>query len=128
MARLAEQKRATAAYNRVSEVLDRHPKQAKEYLRQVRDLPSKIQQSGLGQTLAFLRSKSKSDVAYGLAHTHLESWLTECGYAETSDGVLPALMQRDSATYRRAMVDALAFAGWLKRFAEGRIQDEEKPG
>jgi CRISPR-associated protein Cmr5 len=35
------------------------------------------------------------------------------------------VLQNDSASYRRATVEALAFLTWLKRFAEAELPAEE---
>lgn len=122
MARLAEQDRAKFAYERVQAHTDK-PK-AGDYRQLVVSLPAMIQQCGLGQTMAFLASKGKDHHAMALAD--LEEWLKRFDYARGKDGVLKALMDGDSASYRRVTTEVLAYLQWLKRFAEAAIERPDR--
>lgn len=131
-----EQERARSAWSNVENIDGKGFK--KEYGSQARGLPAMIQTNGLGQTLAFLKAKGKNeDNAYKSLYTHLSRW----GFArltgddskkpiqgtrgpgnqpiETND-LLEWLIHHDSAVYRRATTEALAYALWLRRFAEAK--------
>lgn len=113
-----EQERAAYALECVRRAAQRGEKQAGEYGREMKGLPAMLLVNGLGQTLAFLRAKGKSDV-----------------YADLSRGVGPRLRlegdllvevtRMDVATYRLAQAEALALLAWLKRFAEAEWPEEE---
>ena len=119
MARLAEQERAKFAHEQVQVHSDR--KEAGNYRQLVIGLPAMIQQCGLGQTMAFLASKGKSG-HHAMALHDVEKWLERFDYAKGKDGVLKALMDGDSRSYRMATSEALAYLQWLKRFAEAAIE------
>ena len=86
--------------------------------------------NGLGQTLAFLRAKGKNDSTdeHTMLFQHLSRWvLSQVAPASTSDNrdLLQWVLENDSAAYRRATTEALAFLTWLKRFAEAELPTEE---
>ena len=109
-----EQKRAKQAWQDVhSDVKD----QKKEYKSLVAGAPADIQINGLGQTLAFWKSKGKSE--HNTLYRHLSSWvIREMG--EQGD-FLQWITETDSVRYRQATVEALAYLGWLKRFAQAEL-------
>jgi len=89
---------------------------------QARRLPTLIQTNGLGQTVAFLKSKPDNRAMQEL-YSHLSSWVMG------GDGdLLSAITQWSSDQYRRATAEALAYALWLRRFAEaeGWAEGEEE--
>jgi len=124
--RTREQQIATRAANCISEV-KKEEKLAKRYGTLARKLPSLVLTNGLGQTLAFLKSKGysqgtpKPDAAEALIYKHL------CGHLLTSkdSDLLDTIMGENSLEYRYHTAEALAFAGWLKRFAEAELEAEE---
>ncbi len=93
----------------------------------VKKLPALVLTNGLGQTLAFLRAKGKGKAnAPQTLYNHLSTWIMgEVAHEKGSLLLLEWLMQQDSATYRRATTEALAFINWLKRFAEAQLKIEE---
>jgi len=134
-----EQKRAKSAWDRIEDVANKSYK--KEYGSQARGLPAMIQTNGLGQTLAFLKAKSSKneDNAYKALYGHLSYWgfgrLTGDNTDKTpshsscpTSDLLEWLINSDSATYRRATTEALAYALWLRRFAEAKGWGEEGQG
>lgn len=127
MARLAEQDRARHAFDCVQGRKD--AAKAGDYRQFVRGLPAMVQQCGLGQTMAFLASKRGGE--HGMALLDLESWLgqwlaRQFPLVRADKGVLAALMDGDGRQYRMATAEALAYLGWLKRFAEAAIGKPEK--
>lgn len=120
-----EQGRAAFAFKKASE----GKKIGKEYLSNVRKMPMQIKTNGLGAALAFAfaKGKGKDDTGWGLLYQHVEQWLKEDNkqLIQFNDNRLAAkLTEVDSATYRAVTIEVLAFLSWLKRFAEGLIEEE----
>ena len=135
-----EQKRAAKAWAHVNEIVseikkkeDTKSKLGENYRSGVRKAPAMIKTNGLGQTLAFLLSKEEKKAVdarnnpekpEGYLYKHLEEWL--CGGEapipwppELKDKPLvERVMEVDSTIYLQATQEALAYLGWLKRFAE----------
>lgn len=87
---------------------------------------SLIQTNGLGQTLAFFKAKGKERNAYEVFFEHLSAWVTgQCGW---SKDLLQEILERDSADYRRATAEALAYLNWHKRFVEAYLEGKEGEG
>jgi len=89
----------------------------------VRGVPAMIQVNGLGQTLGFLRAKDK--YAHNSEHwavfQQVSSWVLnylEVDNAANTDLLTWVTTRANSADYRRATAEALAYPIWLKRFAE----------
>lgn len=124
-----EQKRARQAMEWVGEVNKIGGDAAKEYSSLARSAPADIQSNGLGQTLAFWRSKgwdksNPKNNGHTLLYQHLSQWVCgRMGWDEKANpyGLLGWLVERDTADYRRATAEAQAFLVWLKRFAEAEL-------
>lgn len=126
-----EQKRAAEAWScvqYVNEEIDSH-KFKEEYRSTVLKLPSLILTNGLGQSLAFLKSKGKKSKGKGdesnaeeRVYLNLQGWLTKpdvinWGRATQSE-LIERIMAINSDKYRLVTSEALAFLNWLKRFAD----------
>jgi CRISPR-associated protein Cmr5 len=125
-----EQQRATRAWECVGEVTSKSQDFKKKYGSLARKVPTLILTNGLGQTLAFLKAKGKNDPAdeHTVLFRHLSRWvLSQVAPSSpaTNGDLLQWVLQNDSASYRRATVEALAFLTWLKRFAEAELPAEE---
>lgn len=121
-----EQQRATAAWKCIDEVNRLSEKFKKRYSGLVRSFPALVQTSGLGQALAFLRAKSNASNEHGLLYSHLSGWVVgRMSFAGSSRDLLQGIMSSDSQIYRRATVEALAYAIWLKRFAEAELPEPD---
>ncbi len=90
---------------------------ASEYKSLAVSAPADIQTNGLGQTLAFWLSKGKSE--HTAIYDHLSTWVTE--KMGTRDELLPWITRTDSTHYRQATIEALAFLGWIRRFAQAEL-------
>jgi CRISPR-associated protein Cmr5 len=120
-----EQERAAQALKCVNEA-----RGAGEYGSLARKAPADIQSNGLGQTLAFWRSKGweKSQPKHNghtLIYNHLSEWVCKrMGWDEKAKphGLLDWLTTCTTADYRRATAEAQAFLVWLKRFAEAELE------
>jgi CRISPR-associated protein Cmr5 len=108
-----EQKRAAQAWQDVQNVPQNLGEQ---YGTQARKLAALIQINGLGQTLAFLKAKASDNAAMDRLYGHVSNWVTS-QMGEGGD-LLQAVTRWSSGKYRRATVEALAYAIWLRRFAE----------
>ena len=110
---LSEQARASSAWDVMQQVPSKADKT--KYGSLARKLPALIQTNGLGQTLAFLRSKPDKPhfkVLYG----HVSNWvIVQVG---GSGDLLEWVIRQNSSQYRRATTEAIAYAMWLRRFAE----------
>jgi len=102
-----------------------------EYKTIARRSPATIQTNGLGQTLAFWRSKHKDKAGNikpeGVIYDHVSEWVCpKMGWVHTPNEkdnkhLLVYLTQCATSDYRRATVEAMAFLNWLKRFAEAEL-------
>jgi CRISPR-associated protein Cmr5 len=120
MPELREQKRAQAALAKVKAFRGRREEQ--DVQRELLQLPSRIQASGLGQTLAFFASK-------GGAHAQVGDVLGEfLGPGKKTIDYLEQIMNGDAAAYRRATREALAYAEWLKRYGKALLTEGEGGG
>jgi CRISPR-associated protein Cmr5 len=131
-----QQRRAEHAWKAIEEVLQKYPLQtrdgkdvpddnAKVYGRLVRDLPTRILASGLGQALAFRWAKRDKQTEALLQH--LGDWLLDKRQNIGSTKPVPQpqellrkLVAKDSDAMflRLATEEAIAYLNWLKRFAE----------
>ena len=114
-----EQERAENAWGKIERVSANH----KEYGSRVRDLPAMIQTNGLGQSLAFLKSKAKNNNRdyHAVLYSHLSTWLGEKIRGQQNDSdFLTWIITQNSDVYRRATTEALAYTMWLRRFAEAQ--------
>lgn len=110
-----------------------NPKRGKEwqnsYAGHVKKFPMLVLNNGLGATLAFLRAKGKNfpSVEEEVLYRQISRWVTaQIWGGEGNTNLLAKLIDRTSGsdTYRRATVEAFAFATWLKRFAEAILEAE----
>jgi CRISPR-associated protein Cmr5 len=99
-----------------------------DYKSYAKNIPVLIKTNGLGNTLAFMCSKDKE--AYKLIYQQLSEWLKHseisCEPLLSNGELLDFVISRDSAIYKQITTETLAFLNWLKRLAEGKIQDERK--
>jgi CRISPR-associated protein Cmr5 len=93
-------------------------------------LPSLLQVSGLGQTLAFLyargydRGKPDERKPHGLLVKQLGGYVQD--YCKRPKGdPMETLLSLTPTEYRAATKELMAIAEWLKRFAEGRLGKDE---
>lgn len=128
-----EQGRAKFAYEKAKSVADQGGKKAKEYKSYAKKLPMMIKTNGLGAALAFALSKSKDkerrETSWGMIYNHVESWLKQDQKkfllgTHAGDDLADAVIKLESAQYRTATIEVLAFLNWLRRFAEGLIEGE----
>lgn len=118
--RSLEQERAKAAWNAVAKA--KRQGIGKKYKSTAKDAPANIQQNGLGQTLAFWRAKHENhqDVIYDSVSDWVKSQIKWAGNESLLDWIVSTAGTNE---YRRATSEAMAFLGWVKRFAEAELED-----
>jgi len=133
-----DQRRAAHAWKKIEWVLAKWPHRvdkgkrfpdpkAKEYGQLVKDLPTRVLASGLGQALAFRWAKGREDEQTLGLLSHLGDWVLDKRKNPASTAPEPkpqALIRKlvadnaDAAFLRRATEESIAYLQWLKRFAE----------
>ncbi|MDR4506853.1 MAG: type III-B CRISPR module-associated protein Cmr5 [Candidatus Brocadiaceae bacterium] len=121
-----EQKRAAEAWSCIQYVNEEinNPRFKKEYRSIVMKLPTLILTNGLGQTLAFLKSKGKNNDSNPeeKVYEDLQGWLTKPNAVNwgraTHEKLIERIMAVDSNKYRFITIECLSFLNWLKRFAD----------
>lgn len=98
-----------------------------DYANLARKLPSMLQVSGLGQTLAYLYGKGYEGgrpnfrKAEGRLLEQLGAYLSETQKRQVGGDPMEVLLSLKPAEYRAATREVVAVAQWLKRFAEGQL-------
>jgi CRISPR-associated protein Cmr5 len=127
MAISKEQQRAKRAWELVSIIPD--GEKMDKYASLAKNAPVMILTNGLGQTLAFLISKSKKGNEYSALFEHLDLWLSEnitwTGNISGRGKIMERIINEKSQIYRIATIEALAFLGWIKRFAGAKESKDE---
>ena len=116
-----DQERAKRAWENVKAV--KGQSYEADYGSLARRVPALVQTNGLGQTLAFLKAKGKNSKAHQVLYEHLSDWVT--GQMGWQKKLLAEVVGRDTADYRRATTEAIAFLNWLKRFAEAELKEAQ---
>lgn len=115
--RTIEQKRAERAWRDVKSVQEKQ----KEYLALTQSAPADIQVNGLAQTLAFW--KAKGEPHHQVLYDHVSKWvMKQLGHSDQDLLAWIADSNTGSDQYRQAMVEAMAFLVWIKRFAEAELK------
>lgn len=108
-----------------------------ELLSATRKMAPMILMNGLGQTVAFYRSKNSGE--HEKLYKFLSGWLVKEGkpYQNQQD-LLDGITEEDAAVYRAAQAEALALLKWGQKFikayhipkktAKGARQDEQENG
>lgn len=125
--------RAKWAWDRVNQVTSEAKGVQSRYSTLVRRLPSMLQTSGLGQTMAFLFSQSKfgskdqglGDQAKGsrLLYQHLADRIEP--KQTDAQRAMARIVNMSPDEYRQMGRELQSVAEWLKRFGEGRLATEE---
>ena len=122
-----ENGRAEFAYVKANEGADLDDKDAKKYKSYVKKIPVIIKTNGLGNTLAFI--KSKKDSVYDIIYGQLSDWLRQdnsgAPLLPTDRDLLEFILQMDSLQYRQMTTECIALFSWLRRLAEGLIEGDE---
>ena len=131
-----EQGRATYAYdavkdiNEIKELSENKAKKLKESYKSVaKKIPVMIKTNGLGQTLAFIKSKrakeDKPENGYDKLYQQIGKWLQEDSASQLveSGELVEKVIKLPSPTYRQVTIETLALLNWMRRFVEGLMKD-----
>ena len=120
-----EQGRAEFAYECAKKGSEIEKK--KEYKAYVKKIPMFIKTNGLGSTFAFINSKNSKDV-YQLIYNQTKEWLNKDDKKliniKEDDDLVEKIISLNSPEYRAVTIEVLAFFNWLRRFADGLIEEE----
>lgn len=111
-----EQEMAKLAYDCVVKV--KNEKFKNDYKSLVRRLPAMISNNGLLTTVAFLKSKGKDQ--HKAVLDHLSKWLIR----DNKEDLLEFLLDSEFSNYMYYTKQAIKFSIWLKRIAEGEIEEK----
>jgi len=95
---------------------DERKKENKAFRSIARSFPTKVQTNGLLVAVAFLDTK---DAQHGKLKVALEAWVEKKNLIK-SKNLTKELVKLDRDKYRLASQEVMAYAQWVKRFAEGR--------
>ena len=124
--RTIEQKRAEFAFKKVNEA--KNDNFSDKYKSHAKSLPMLIKTNGLGQTLAFIKSK---DEAYKKIYKHISDWIKEDPKQtinlDNNKDFLEELISEstDTYTYKAVTMEVLSFLNWLRRFVDSMIEDKK---
>lgn len=130
-----EQGRATYAFNAVKDVNEKYKK---KYKTAAKKAPVLVKTNGLGQTLAYIKSKGgKYDHkekkiiknGYDIFYEQIGKWLcSDAANHSVPDGdeLVKEVIQLESHEYRQVTVETLALLNWMRRFVDGLMQDVEE--
>ena len=100
----------------------------KEYRSIVMKLPTLIITNGLGQTLAFLKSKGKGndDKPEEKIYQDIDGWLSKNNNIKwnTKGELIERVTSLPGDRYRQVTAETLAFLSWMKRFADAVLPKE----
>jgi len=99
---------------------------ASKYLAYAKKLPSMIIYNGLLTTVAFAKAKAKKEDAWEKLLEHLKEFLRREGINQDNKDLIEFLSELEVQEYRFITKRVLDFSLWLKRIAEGEIEDEGK--
>jgi CRISPR-associated protein Cmr5 len=137
-----EQGRAKFAYE-CAEEGSKIEKRKKEYKSYVKKIPMMIKTNGLGATFAFIKSnikskrnpyecaeeESKKRDPYDLIYQQITKWLKRepkklISERLNDEDLEKVIISLNSPEYRALTIEVLAFFNWLKKFADGLIEEE----
>lgn len=115
-----EKQRSQYAYGCVVEA-NKKSAIKKEYKSYVKKIPMMVLNNGLGATFAFVYSKKKNGNAYELIDTQIQKWFK----IDEKEDLVKWIIEQNSSEYRATTNETLALFNWLKRFADGMIEDKK---
>lgn len=122
-----EEDRAIFAYKCVEDV-SKDAKVSEYYKSYAKKIPTMIQNNGFGPAMAFVYSKKKNgkkddEKAYATLYGNIEERLKEIDLLEKDDELIKTIVEIDSTEYREITIEVLALFNWLRRFADGMIEE-----
>ncbi|MFZ5996177.1 MAG: type III-B CRISPR module-associated protein Cmr5 [Nitrospirota bacterium] len=98
----------------------------KEYRSIVMKTPTLIITNGLGQTLAFLKSKGKGDESKpeDKLYRDIEGWLNKKVLWTAKGELMEKIISLPNDKFRYTTAETLSFLSWMKRFADAVLPKE----
>jgi len=98
----------------------------KEYRSIVMKSPTMIITNGLGQTLAFLKSKGKNDKSKPeeKLYRDIEGWLDKRVQWTAKGELMEKVISLPNDKFRYATAETLSFLSWMRRFADAVLPKE----
>ena len=98
----------------------------KEYRSVVMKSPTMIITNGLGQTLAFLKSKGKNDKSKPeeKLYRDIEGWLDKRVQWTAKGELMEKVISLPNDKFRYATAETLSFLSWMRRFADAVLPKE----
>jgi CRISPR-associated protein Cmr5 len=127
MEQTIEQQRAKFAMDKVNALITvLKLDEQKEFIAYSSGLPAMIHMNGLGQAMAFSKSKGKDRKSYRELYNLVSDWLCQPGqpYAGATD-VLSGLTEGDMQHYQLAQAESLMLMSWVKKFSKAFLAAEE---
>lgn len=125
-----QQQRAKYALERVQAAVNNPHIKHSEFKSYASALPAMIHMNGLGQAVAFFKSKGNNSPAHAELYTILSNWLCSNGnnlpqqpYTGRAN-LLEGITQDDMHKYRLAQAEAQALMDWVKKFAKAFMMDD----
>ena len=122
--------RAKFAYNEVIEFKENHSKECQSKFKSYsKSIPSYIKMNGLLATVAFINVKkngksSNDEKAYKGLYDITVKWLKEANFLNVDNNDLMAsLVELLPSKYRDIEREVLGLFAWIRRFAEGELQE-----
>lgn len=121
-----QQQRAKHALSKVKELAAKDKKEHSKLRSRASELPFMIHANGLGQALAFFKSKGGKD-GYDHLYSVLATWLVGDGSPlQGAKDALEGVTQCDLRTYRVAQAEAIQYMEWVKKFASAYLYEEKE--
>lgn len=127
-----EQGRAKYAFDKVRSVSENGPDNLKKtYKSAAKKLPVLIKTNGLGQTLAFMKSKGGKKGAkngHDELYDQIGNWLQtrDAEKLDPQGELVEQVIQLESPAYRQVTAETLALLNWIRRFVDGLMKDVEE--
>ena len=122
------QQRAQFALQAIEEYCGLDKTRQSELQRVITQIPALIHMNGLGQALAFYRTKGK-DSSHEMIYQLLSKWLCRNTAGRVFDGtqtdLLKAITSADMFQYMAAQNEAQALLEWLKKFATALLHKKD---
>lgn len=112
-------------------------KKNKTYKSYVKKIPMLIKTNGLGATLAFMYSKKEKANLEGDTYNKIletiKLWITsedekKLMTLDSDKDFIEELLKVDNSTYKAITFEVLELFSWIRRFAEGMVEDDDKQG
>ena len=119
-----DQLRAEYAWEKIEELV-KLKVDIKAYTSLTKSTASLIMNSGLMQTLAFLKSKQGEE--HKVLLEHLLGWRPDSKGTARYEVTMTELYQSDSAEYMRRSREIMALLRWIRQFADAKKSMEKIP-